>query len=849
MDTRLTKSKKERNIFTFLVLLVMLALSLMMIYRYHYVEVKVRNDNTNPFDSEAYMSDLYNSNYYLYYKEYQYEKDKLIKPSDLFLTEETIKSMVDNVKVDYYSSEMDSQGIKDSFNAGFENLNTFITESNGNIKYYCENTKTKTVMTNYDFKNFKKEDLKRLFMNYIVFEYDENGDGKVTYCYGLNKETMNNYFLDLQASKNIGTLYFINGEPSSDFSNYKIEPIRNMKFVYAVPRNINANFYTSNDSVSNFINKSERRSYKIIETIARAIIIVISLTALMMPTERLRSFRGMERLYRFPFEIILGVFFYLYYSLLSDNVPIKIVRETITGNLLNLIIANGIKLSIAKQIVNLLNIGYWFLIFLMAFICVTFLKIAFKEGFSSYFKNKSLIIRFIRLIYHSLYKSIKNLLSIDFKKKYNRLFVMGIVIIFSGFIFVVLIFTNNNPMVDILFIFYVVMLFLFIKIVKDTINEGIEDYVNLLNLTKDIANGNLDKDIMSEDVGIYEEIKRQLASIKKAYKKSVDDEIKSQKMKSELISNVSHDLKTPLTSILSYTDLLKTVETNEEAVKYIDTIYRKSERLKVLIDDMFEISKAQTGNIKLEFNDIDVVELMKQTIFEVSDKLKNKDISVKTNFPEHKVILKLDGEKTYRIFENLLVNISKYAMASTRAYIDIFEDDNNVHIILKNISETEIDYEVEDILERFRRGDKSRNTEGSGLGLSIAKSYVEAQGGQLRLYLDGDLFKAEISFKKDSETKKAYEIKKKYEEKKEKEEKNTSRYIIPESNKENFEVEKDGENKNTQLVKSDTKSIQIKKDSCNFLMKNKKNHKNDKVNNKKTSKKEKREIKDDDLIG
>lgn len=726
-----------------------LLLSLVMIYRYHYVEVKVRNDNANPFDSEAYMADLYNSNYYLYYKVYQYEKNKLIKPSDLFLTDETIKSMVDNVKVDYYSSEMDSQGIKDSFNIGFENLNTFIMGSNGNIKYYCENTKTKSVMTNYDFKNFKVEDLKHLFMNYIVFEYNENGAGKVSYCYGLNKETMNNYFLDLQASKNIGAMYFINGEPSSDFLNYKIEPIRNMKFVYAVPRNINANFYTSYDSVSNFINKNERRSYKIIETIARTIVIIVLLVTLMIPTKRLRSFRVMGILYRFPFEIILGVFCFLYYSLLSDDVPIKIVRETITGNLLNLIIANGIKLSLAKQVVNLLNIGYWFLIFLMAFVGVTFVKIAFGEGLSNYLKNKSLVVKFIKFIYNFIYRFIKNILSIDFKKKYNRLFIIGIAIIILGFLCIVFMFIENSPIIDILFVGYILLLLLFIKIVKDTINEGIEDYANLLNLTKDIANGNLDKDIMSEDVGIYEEIKRQLASIKKAYKKSVDEEIKGQKMKSELISNVSHDLKTPLTSILSYTDLLKRVETNEEAVKYIDTIYRKSERLKVLIDDMFEISKAQTGNIKLEFNDIDIVELMKQTIFEMSDKLKNKNISVKTNFPMHKVILKLDGEKTYRIFENLLVNISKYAMSNTRAYIDIYEEKENVYILFKNISETEIDYEVEDILERFKRGDKSRNTEGSGLGLSIAKSYVEAQGGKLNLYLDGDLFKAEITIKKD----------------------------------------------------------------------------------------------------
>lgn len=219
-------------------------------------------------------------------------------------------------------------------------------------------------------------------------------------------------------------------------------------------------------------------------------------------------------------------------------------------------------------------------------------------------------------------------------------------------------------------------------------------------------------------------------------------------MKSELISNISHDLKTPLTSILSYTDILRGLETNEETKKYVETIYRKSERLKILIDDMFEISKAQTGNIKLEMNEIDIIQLTKQSIYEVDDKMKRRNIGIRTNFPEQKVILNLDGEKVYRVFENLLVNISKYGLENTRAYVSIYDRENTVDIEFKNISQMEIDFDVEDIIERFRRGDKSRNTEGSGLGLSIAKSYIEAMDGTFKIELDGDLFKAAVSFNK-----------------------------------------------------------------------------------------------------
>ena len=293
------------------------------------------------------------------------------------------------------------------------------------------------------------------------------------------------------------------------------------------------------------------------------------------------------------------------------------------------------------------------------------------------------------------------------------------------------------------------MVIIFEKVVVREIRESEDDYNSLFSLTENIANGNLDIDIMSQNVGIYEELKRQLVSIQEAYKKSVEDEIKSQKLKSELISNVSHDLKTPLTSIISYSDLLKNEEDlSERSREYVETISRKSERLKVLIEDMFEISKAQSGSITLDINYIDVVELIKQCIWEVEDRFNESKLVLRTRLPEKKIMLYLDGEKTYRIFENLLVNMVKYALEGSRVYIELEEDPEVVSLAFKNISASEIDYDREEITERFRRGDKSRNTEGSGLGLSIAKSYAQVQGGDLNIDLDGDLFKAIVSFKR-----------------------------------------------------------------------------------------------------
>lgn len=220
-------------------------------------------------------------------------------------------------------------------------------------------------------------------------------------------------------------------------------------------------------------------------------------------------------------------------------------------------------------------------------------------------------------------------------------------------------------------------------------------------------------------------------------------------MKTELITNVSHDLKTPLTAIITYVDLLKQEGiTEEQRASYVETLDQKSQRLKVLIEDLFEISKANSGNVKMNFMDVDVVNLMKQVRLEMEDKIMNSNLTFRWNFPEEKIILSLDGQRTYRIFENLLNNILKYAMPGSRVYVDIKDLEKEVKIIFRNISASELDYDVEHLTDRFVRGDSSRNTEGSGLGLAIVKSFVELQNGTFQIEVDGDLFKAIIVWKK-----------------------------------------------------------------------------------------------------
>ena len=272
-------------------------------------------------------------------------------------------------------------------------------------------------------------------------------------------------------------------------------------------------------------------------------------------------------------------------------------------------------------------------------------------------------------------------------------------------------------------------------------------YGLLLKATNEIAQGNLNVTI-EEDLGVFEPFKPQIYRIEEGFRNAVAEEVKSQRMKSELITNVSHDLKTPLTAIITYVKLLQEPGVTEEQRKeYLETLDRKSLRLKALIEDLFEVSKANSRNVTLDIRDVDIVSMVKQVEFEMEDKLTDAGLDVRMSLPEEKVIVPLDSQKTFRIFENLFGNIAKYALPGTRVYVNGFTAKEDVTIILKNITAQELSVSGEELTERFVRGDTSRNTEGSGLGLAIAKSFTELQGGKFRIELDGDLFKVVLTWK------------------------------------------------------------------------------------------------------
>ncbi len=229
--------------------------------------------------------------------------------------------------------------------------------------------------------------------------------------------------------------------------------------------------------------------------------------------------------------------------------------------------------------------------------------------------------------------------------------------------------------------------------------------------------------------------------------KAVEERLKSERMKTELITNVSHDIKTPLTSIINYSDLIsKETSNNEKITEYSTALHRQSERLKKLIEDLLDASKVSTGNIEVLLAPCEADVFITQAVGEYEDKLKKHELQLVTKLPQDNLKIMVDGRHMWRVFDNLMNNVCKYAQSGTRVYFTLDKTNDKVVFSLKNISHYPLDISSEELLERFVRGDRSRHTEGSGLGLSIAKSLTELQNGNFELTVDGDFFKVTISF-------------------------------------------------------------------------------------------------------
>lgn len=364
------------------------------------------------------------------------------------------------------------------------------------------------------------------------------------------------------------------------------------------------------------------------------------------------------------------------------------------------------------------------------------IKYMLTSGFCRYWKEDSLI----GSICGNVKRRFEKLSEVDLSDKTDTV-LLKYVLIQMVIVGVIACFWSFGIVLSVL---YSVLLFFYIR---KKLKKVQKDYQVLLEEAHQLADGRFDEEI-TQDVGIFNALGDELKNVRIGFEKAVSEEIKSQNMKTELISNVSHDLKTPLTGIKNYAELLgQDNVSGQDKQVYLENLQHYIDRLNNLIEDLFEVSKVNSGNIELNPVELNVVALIQQAQAETEDLLKQKNLTVILDAPENGIVQALDGDKTYRIFENLFTNIAKYTLPGTRVYVSATAQPEYTEIVFKNISEAQMNFTPEEIVERFVRGDKSRHESGSGIGLAIVKSFTEVQNGTFSIEIDGDLFKAVVRFK------------------------------------------------------------------------------------------------------
>lgn len=364
------------------------------------------------------------------------------------------------------------------------------------------------------------------------------------------------------------------------------------------------------------------------------------------------------------------------------------------------------------------------------------IKYMLTSGFCRYWKEDSLI----GSICGNVKRRFEKLSEVDLSDKTDTV-LLKYVLIQMVIVGVIACFWSFGIVLSVL---YSVLLFFYIR---KKLKKVQKDYQVLLKEAHQLADGRFDEEL-TQDVGIFNALGDELKNVRIGFEKAVSEEIKSQNMKTELISNVSHDLKTPLTGIKNYAELLgQDNVSGQDKQVYLENLQHYIDRLNNLIEDLFEVSKVNSGNIELNPVELNVVALIQQAQAETEDLLKQKNLTVILDAPENGIVQALDGDKTYRIFENLFTNIAKYALPGTRVYVSATAQPDYTEITFKNISEAQMNFTPEEIVERFVRGDKSRHESGSGIGLAIVKSFTEVQNGTFSIEIDGDLFKAVVRFK------------------------------------------------------------------------------------------------------
>lgn len=599
-----------------------------------------------------------------------------------------------------------------SYNLRFRyiNLEYQMLDENGNT--VATNTKTDlSKIFNEETSTFNQD-----YQWYFSVTYDHNGNRTYIQSNGYPTESENQYLNEHREFFYGLRQEVVSETAQEELSTTEISSIKNQTFIYAIPISLVTN--GGNDIISRYVEEHQHLNWDNMVYVNGIFLLI----GLLGPIGLLLKFKSLKKILTIPLEIFLALFpaFLVFLGFMSEKFVHVICNQDIFLLIQSVPAVFG------------LNIAWWALQFFLSLLIAWWVRYVFHLGPIHYLKEHSLIVRFVNwFVIKIKFYFISDLTD---SKVIKLLILLGINAL------LLILFFGANPFLTILYSLCLLL------ISKYTLKKIKTNYLDLLKVTHQMAQGNLEVDI-NKDLGIFNSIKDELKQIKNGFSNAILEETKSQKMKTELISNVSHDLKTPLTSIISYIDLLKNEElTLEQKTEYIQILDRNSLRLKHLIEDLFEVSKANSGDISLNVEEVDIIELLTQTEFELQDQIEKSGLSFKKAFVAEKIMLYLDSQKTYRIFENLYVNAIKYSLLNSRVYITAAIVDNAVEISFRNTAASEIDFDPNDIVERFARGDRSRNSEGSGLGLAISKSFTELQNGTFDIYTDEDIFKVKLRF-------------------------------------------------------------------------------------------------------
>lgn len=769
-----------------MILVILLPSLAMMVIRPHYLKGQNSNERPN-FNTTGFMNRLAQSSYILYAEEKQKNSETSLIPFDIFFPSTLRETESSEAEADAENSGAKTD-IKDSQSSSetgsSQEISTgYLDEENfSNDKYKDIYGEGQNGYDSYDALLMAANDMNNTYSvwseafsrlrSYMQYEVrDEKGKlidsntpdllypllsgmsgreldtGKYAFGaiikYDANGNTSGTEFFSGKSDNSTQVLNeTVRKNPCPNFgSNYDMnapfQKPQGRTYVYLMTAENFASMKSDYGLDLDYLGLYSYRSTEDLSIVFVTLLGIVAAAALLLPFIK-KLEMGDEKIFHAPLEMVGFIAILTFGMSMSVSMDGNALSHAPIYNVLHSI---GVPDFLSNTLQYLWGFLGWAAIFAVCYWSAGCLRTIFTLGPRRYIRERVIVYRIWPWAKRTVQNLYQSMLQVNLKDDTTKVLVKVILINFIILGFISLMWVWG---IGALIVYSVALFFLLRKYCNDLQKQ----YHRLLDATNQLADGNLNGTI-PEDLGIFEPFRQEITKIQSGFKKAVDEEVKSQKMKSDLVTNVSHDLKTPLTAIITYVDLLKDENiTEEERKHYIEVLEQKSSRLKVLIEDLFEISKATSKNVTLNIMDVDIVSLMQQAKLELQDKIESSNLYFRWRLPEDKVILPLDSQKTYRVFENLLVNITKYAMPRTRVYIDMENDEKRVRISMKNISATELDFAPSEITERFVRGDSSRNTEGSGLGLAIAKSFVELQGGSLQISVDADLFTVELIFPK-----------------------------------------------------------------------------------------------------